>query len=587
MTASAPPTLPASLDLSPPAPLDPEIASANLAALRETQPDFADRLAAAQIPAHWRPVLSLDRHPAWRIENPGDPAQWLAGTAAPTTRAAGLLASVASDGNNIALSGIAAGAELAWLLNGMPPTTAVFVAETDLAALRAVLAMTDFSGAIRTGRVWFFSDLETLIGICRENPGLLPPARLILVPGSADRLDMLKDTCRTAATAIDGQRQAALAGLRIAPRDRTPRLAILAAAAQPAASLAAAARSIGVETNLNVLATPLDVHPLHWVKTLAAFGPSCLFHVKQPPLPASSTAKCVSWMTAPDDVAAGEFWLGASPAICDALRRRAAQTSPPPRVSEWFWAADEPPPAPSPEGPPALVILADLPAADQRSCGIQQPTHKLIWKQMLALGPRLAREPELLEADALLTRGQQAAGISITDPTVRAALREVTAARLIPALAARTIEEAACALGQRVVTIGAGWDRPAERCANAALTQVYSTIGDVPSALRVTACVVINAGDPLSPALLAAAIRGWPLLMQTSDRAGLRRGLGGVLGEEHYLTFQAAAELKTLLGDATSLARRGARAAEHVRQHHTWDHRLRTLLRLIDAEGGA
>ncbi|TWT45470.1 hypothetical protein RAS1_18950 [Phycisphaerae bacterium RAS1] len=606
MTASALSPLPASLDASSPAPPDPAIWAHNFAALSTSQPALAATVAQAAIPEHWKPVRGLDGAATWRIEPPGHAPLWLGATAAPRTRAAGLLSHVASDGQNLMLTALGAGGELDLLLQRLPATSAVFVAESDGSVLRAVLSSTDFSGAIRDGRLWLVPPedaFNALVAICREQVGLLPPARLVVIPGTGDqRLATLTEACRRAAVTVEGERKTALAAMTLAPPPgaSAPRIGILgsagdAPAAAAARSLAAGAQSIGIQTRLCLVESPRDVHPLAQARKLAEFHPTLLLgvNIAASRLPMRVEAATAGWCTT---VAAAEqcdvgvgMLLAASPTISDALRRRAAQTSPPPRVSELYWAADEPGCAPPPDGPAAVVILADLPATDERACGIEQPTHKLIWRRMLALKSRIARQPELLDAEALLLRGEREAGITVTDAGVRQALRDAAASRLIPALVARTIESAARALGPRVITIGDGWDRPAENVTSASLTS--PTLRQIPSETNVAACVVVCPADPLTLRLLEAARRGWPLLLQSAVPHGVRTGLGGVLSERHYLTFRTAAELQPLLKDAVSNPAahrsRANRALEQLRGGHTFTDRARALVAMFDADATA
>ena len=81
----------ATLDDAPPIDLDPARWPNNLNSLHTEQPELAEELRAAELPAHWRPVAALDGFPTYRVERAGQPPQWLAGTAAPLTRARAVL----------------------------------------------------------------------------------------------------------------------------------------------------------------------------------------------------------------------------------------------------------------------------------------------------------------------------------------------------------------------------------------------------------------------------------------------------------------------------------------------------------------
>jgi len=111
---SSPAALPplSQLDHEQPASLDPVVWSGNLDALSREAPDFAKTLRETSLPDTWRPVLALDESRTYRTEPPGQPPTWLGHTAAPRTRARGMLQTFDAGGQNVALPCAGAGAEL-------------------------------------------------------------------------------------------------------------------------------------------------------------------------------------------------------------------------------------------------------------------------------------------------------------------------------------------------------------------------------------------------------------------------------------------------------------------------------------------
>jgi hypothetical protein len=126
---------------------------------------------------------------------------------------------------------------------------------------------------------------------------------------------------------------------------------------------------------------------------------------------------------------------------------------------------------------------------------------------------------------------------------------------------------------------GLGWEKrnsPHLRALGGSL--VLATRSQVMA--RPLAALFAGAVDPLSPDLLHAAARGWPLLLHRPDGRSLD-GLGGVLRpEEHFATFSGRAgliERLTSQRSSETVRRRAERAAAHVQVHHTWRVRLAEL----------
>jgi hypothetical protein len=174
---------------------DPRWWSENLAALARHQPELADRLRATALPPYWRCVRALCGSPSYQIQKPGEPVVWLAGSSAPRTRATSFLGGFHVQDKNPGLPSIAAGCEVGLLLERLPPWVAVFVFEEDISALTAVLRIMPVAQALSSQRLILVppppADAEAFLdGLLDREPGLLPPANLLRLPGvSAERVE--------------------------------------------------------------------------------------------------------------------------------------------------------------------------------------------------------------------------------------------------------------------------------------------------------------------------------------------------------------------------------------------------------------
>jgi len=100
--------------------------------------------------------------------------------------------------------------------------------------------------------------------------------------------------------------------------------------------------------------------------------------------------------------------------------------------------------------------------------------------------------------------------------------------------------------------------------------------------LHPLACVFADRCEPLSPTLLEAAARGWPILMLAPAGAPLAPHLGDVLqAGQHFEACKELADIRRALefvrGGSSALQRRVSRARDHVRTRHTYAIRLQEL----------
>ncbi len=595
-----------SLDNDRPVTLDPRVWQSNLDALAAEQPGFADALRVVSLPESWRPALALDDFVTHRIEKPGQPAAWLGGTAAPVTRAAALLEQFVPAGNNLALPVIAAGAELRFLLERLPRHMAVFVFETDLMALAAVLRIQDFSTAIAEGRCVLvppgreIASLSKLMGI---QPGLLPPGSILLpdlVP--AARIDQIRTVCEQVHAETDRRRSARLAELVAAPRADSaspaaqPRLAILAltphsATRAVAADVERAARGLGWEVMYRCVAGPRGVHPLVHCEALAEFRPSltlCMNHLGSL-LPVVPSGVMCTWFHSvaavpaelPDD---GTLYLAASPAVADALRRAGAG---PDAVLDWYWACVES--AQSPEDASAagntVILVGDLPDHRPEIHGVKQGTHERLWEQLRVTAGQAWDTPRILRPDRLLDQAQRECGVALTEASLLETMVQLVERAIVPAAVLERLARALAGEAVEVLALGRGW----ERLSGPGIRPLAADLFDLPDRgadLRPLACVIAAGGDVLSPTLLHAASMGWPLLVHNLGGQSLVPALGDVLQpERHFDLFADLAGLRRALRSLReappAVLRRAERARRHVHEHHSYRRRLLELVAFL------
>ena len=350
----------ASLDCTRPLELSATIWAANIAALRDEQPEFATQLEHVSLPDGWRPVAGLDGWPTFRLEKLDEPARWLAGTAAPRTRADALLRYPPLAGKNPALPTIAAGTELHALLRRLTRQQAVYVFEENLAQLAAVLRTVDFSPQIRDGRCILVPSADQagfLEHLLDHHPGLLPPGSIVALPGtSAEQLSRLRGVCEQVALKTGQARDSRLRVLvdTLAGRQQAaaePSLACVALGPDVMShrlshDLAVAAGELGWSACACVCDTARHAHVLPHCEQIAQQAPALTVFVDVPPacLPLRAGQALCQWHldvkrvpdSLPDD---GVIHLAASPRVMDALRAAGVTSD---RRHALFWGYTEP-----------------------------------------------------------------------------------------------------------------------------------------------------------------------------------------------------------------------------------------------------
>lgn len=597
------------LDTERPATPDPAVWSANVAALTKNQPELADHLQTLSLPETWRPAWALDDSPTYRLEQSGEPPTWLGGSAAPRLRAESSLAGFTSIDRNVALPCLGAGAELVCLLRQLPAHVAIFVFESDLRVLAAVLRLHDLAAHIADGRCVLVPaerEAEFLSAELEAHPGLLPPANIVL-PNlvSSERVGALKGLCERVGRATNLRRRERLAQLTIragAASVVEPRLAVLAlqprrAAHDVAGCLERAGRRLGWEVRCCMVSGPRSVDGLVHCESLHDFKPSMTLCVNHLPsaLPLRTPGVACAWFLdeqgipaeIPDD---GTVWLAGSPRIATALRDAVAS---PQRVREFHAAcescaasdrADD-----NGDADDGVLLFGDLPDDRPESHGVDQATHQLLWRKLREQVGALWDAPRALDAGHVLVRAQRDSAVELGDETLRAGMVQLIERVLAPAAVLEHIARALVREGLSVRTIGRGWERLAAEGVTPLVGELCD-LSDRGGSLRPRVCIFAGRSDSLTPALLEAAGHGWPLLVHRPGGQDLNTALGGVLrAGAHFEPFRDTRELRRalqLMRDTSPTVRRRAEAAQrHVLEQHSYEQRLRELGALLDDLG--
>lgn len=588
--------------------INPDIFARNVSALREESPSLAEQVEHTPLPAHWRAVRGLDGAPTFRIEPPDGSPTWLAGTAAPATRARALLEQAVSGQANAALPTVGAGAELALLLRHLPQRCAVYLFESDWNAVAAVLRLNDFSEAIRAGRCVVTPPEESedfLDGLLDRHPGLMPPGNLVGLPGvSGARLNELHALCERAADRCVRERAERLDVARRALVEKggsassPPRVAILALTAERRAhvagrSLQRSAEGLGWPACLCVIDGPRTVHPLVHCEALAEFAPTltiCLDHepaALPPPLP----GRVCRWYfnaagAAEAPVDSDVIRLAAGPRVAAALRSTAPDSPP----VEFYWGVDdEPAPGGGDLDAEKVVLVGDLPDATAEALGIRQPTHRTLWQTLHEVAGACWQSLEILNPQLLLTTAERKSDMRLRDAALRSQILSLIEHALIPAVILERIKQAVDRQRLTVLTLGGGWGRIADNPQR--LADSIFALPDEALSFRPLAAIFAGRADPLSAELLHAGRLGWPLALHWPTTESVTARLGGVLQpDQHFLRFAGAGELAALLEsskkDPAGLERRAQRTSAHLREHHAYRKRLVALEQFIQADAG-
>ncbi len=572
---------------------------ANLRALRDVDEVQADRIAAATMPDTASLTQGRDGSPTYAWIEDGK-QHWLGATTMPEVRAAALTNAFDAALANVLLFGFGGGREVALLLDRIAPHQAVFTLDTSVAQVALAMHLTDFSARIRSGRLVLSvgeSPWEDLERFLTSNDGYLIPERVLAWPwfGSSD-IGEITSNLHAIGARVAGKR---------AERDRieavpieggpTGGIAIVSAPLDPAARaladrIAHAACSIAVPCHRFTYQEPalvrtetvqrrLDAARPELVITIATTTLSLPIHLPDAPLA----------VICGEDFRVTAEWAARLPTaalLClsdDRQRRQAIEQGVDPGrllASPPAAAIDQPPASIAPASN-RLLVLANLPDASERAAGLKLESHQSLWK---AAGEVLARRCDGYvddDAAAILSKAARRIEIRIESETVRDGLTDRIRALMGPAVVCRSYVEALLDAGWQVSIYGYGWShldrfRPHHR-------GLWPKPSGVAGAIEGhAAAIAIDTGGRLRGPLMDALAAGLPGFWRTHPADSSADGVSAVLDPDTHLSrFRSPDELvaqcERLRRKPESVLERADRAARHVRAHHTWNHRLRSI----------
>jgi hypothetical protein len=169
---------------------DPAILDQNLAALRETDADLADRVRQAGAEAASVEVArTRDGLLSFRIPAGDGGIIWFGRTSIPSVRAEALMEKFDAGTGNVLLPGIGQGREVTLLLERLGPHRTIFVWEIEVVSIALALRLHPWSQAIAASRcVFIVCPLEqladNLVAWLDWHPEYMCPERIMMWPWS-------------------------------------------------------------------------------------------------------------------------------------------------------------------------------------------------------------------------------------------------------------------------------------------------------------------------------------------------------------------------------------------------------------------
>ena len=134
-----------------------ELLQANLTALRERDPDLAQRLAEVRVPETVEMAVAQDGSVSFRLNGPDGRRMWLGHSSVPLIAAEANLKRTQIGLGNMAMNGIGNGAEAEAILREMAPYQAMVAIEKDVLRLNLVLRLRDFTRSLHGGQLVLLS----------------------------------------------------------------------------------------------------------------------------------------------------------------------------------------------------------------------------------------------------------------------------------------------------------------------------------------------------------------------------------------------------------------------------------------------
>ncbi|KAA0223494.1 MAG: hypothetical protein KJ057_05515 [Phycisphaerae bacterium] len=156
---------------------------ANLVVLARHRPSWAARVASAA--GNSEPATARDGTATFRVTDPQGRRRWFGGSSMPTSSSAALFGNLSDTNMSVVLPGILTGAEVLTVDAQLDPGCAIFVCESDPAALRLALMLYDYRPLIEAGRLCFVDRdrvIADLAAFFESHPGYEFPQRVLRTP---------------------------------------------------------------------------------------------------------------------------------------------------------------------------------------------------------------------------------------------------------------------------------------------------------------------------------------------------------------------------------------------------------------------
>jgi len=588
-----------------PASLNQATLHANVAALRAFLPRSADHVQTAHPPPSVRPTVGRDGSPTFNWTDETGRLRWLGRTSMPSITSKALTDAFQDGGRNILLVGLGEGSEARLLLDRLSPHQAVMIVEEDAWSAALALGLHDFSDAFRGRRMPLFvgpAAWDDLRQFLLEHDGYLTPERMLSWPWFdgrmvADLSSRLLELSRQVAQhradrLLDLRRQQPASPPPAARRT----IALITNVAQPgvqrlADRLSHAAEQIGWSTLRLVLDDPSTVHPLASEAGLAKARPAISILLETGP-------QSLQYQLPPGPIAVvcihgkplATEWVKSLPATVtlvvatQAQHRHAIEAGRPADQVLVLSPAASPGllTRPTPGERTRVLVLADGADASAGAVGLHLASHCQLWEAATTILEHQCDTYIDEHAPDVLSAAERRLKIKLDSDDVRAGLVERIREALAPAVVRRGYCSVLMQAGVDFDLYGDGWT------GDPVLSSYWR--GPWPGPWRLNkvleaACAVVflPLSGEVQPSLLDCVAGGLAGLIRSHPMDLEADGLGTVLDPStHVWRFGARAELVRLVQGVVrypaEFASRTEAAARHVEAHHTWTHRLQSIL---------
>ncbi len=572
----------------------------NISALRSRRPDLADRLAGVAIPATATPAVARDGTATFRLVDQDGSPRWLGRTSTPAVRAAALVEGYGAESGNVLLPAMGSGMEVVALLDHLACHAAVFVHEPDVVALRLVLAVRDFSGALRAGRLVILSSAdaaEALVGFFNDAPGYEFPQKLLILPDIDDSVITALRTSLEHASRRVGQMQLAYVAQRRAAlgaraRNRAGLNCIGISTIDPRStameavrSLADASRDSGLTAVANTPDAPDKCHTsalIGAIDNTAADGAvlvNCGWGPLAQHMPADFPA--VSWLLPDTRLIAGmtdgfgnRHAVMASTAALRAAAIEAGARADRVAMLDVGFDATVFRPVDTPEADRFdVAFFGDIANLEPEPLGITLASQVCVWKHLRLEAADRLNAP----ADRVLKAAERASGVRLGDDHIRREFLRLTDGMIMPTMVKRALVQALLDAGFDVRIFGSGWQYsrvPAPVVRDAPSTPAARN--EVYNAAR--ACISPSCDHESARACLEVALTGGcsffhaPHDLPPADHA--RRSDAVAVLPSFVTPREMCASVKRHLRGDVGMTEACRRAGDIVRQRHLLSHRF-------------